>query len=152
MNEINIENRGLDQRIFNFICNGYSIQACHLTLGFKITYLDQGKAGMEMRPNTKFTTQGGRLHGGIIATLADTVMGAAVSTISGKVYRTVEINMNYLAAVSDEDEIIAEACVIHPGNTIAVVEGSIFSKERQLVAKSRGTFIRDIKFKPDWEI
>lgn len=140
-----VENRGLDKDVFNAVCEGFTEQNCHQTLDLKLTYLAKGVAGIIMTPEPKYSTQGGRVHGGIIAVLADTVMGAAVSTINAQLYRTVEMNLSYLAPVLEEEELTGEARVIHPGNTIAVVEGSFFNNEGKLVAKTRATFIRDIK-------
>jgi len=145
MNKIEAENRGLDKDMFDLICNLWDIQTCHQTMGLKITYLGIGVAGMKKSPNSKFSTEGGRVHGGVIATLADTVMGAAASTINGQVYRTVDMNINYFAPAFEENELTAEGCVIHPGNTVAVVEGSLFNNDGKLIAKSRGTFIKDTK-------
>ncbi len=146
MNKIATENRGLSPGIFDKVRNNFVSHNSMQTLGIKITYLGKGIAGMTMRPESKFSTPGGRVHGGLIATLADTVMGAAAITLSGSAYRTVEINLNYLAPAFEEYELIGEASVIHPGNTIAVVAGSIYNNQKQLVAEGRGTFIKDKKY------
>lgn len=145
MNKIEAENRGLEQDMFDLMCNLWDSQICHQTMGLKITYLGPGIAGMKKIPNIKFSTEGGRVHGGVLATLADTVMGVAAATINGQVYRTVDMNINYFAPAFEANELTAEGLVIHPGNTIAVVEGSLFNNEGKLIAKSRGTFIRDNK-------
>lgn len=148
MNTAEAENRGLDQDIFNLIRNLYDHQACHKTMGIKIMYLGAGVAGIKKSPNANFATDGGRVHGGVIATLADIVMGAAAATITGQLYRTVDMNLNYLGPVFEENGLIAEGIVIHPGSTIAVIEGNVFDNERKLIAKSRGTYIRDTKHQP----
>lgn len=145
MNKKKAENRGLDQDVFNLMCYLWDSQTCHRTMGLTIMYLGKGVAGMKKAPNAKFSTEGGRVHGGVLATLADTVMGVAASTINGQVYRTVDMNINYFAPAFEEHEITAEGYVIHPGNTIAVVEANLFDNERKLIANSRGTFIRDTK-------
>lgn len=145
MNKNEAENRGLDEGIFNFILNRYTSANCHQTLGFQFIYLGPGQAGMRIYPQPEYSTPGGRVHGGMIAVLADTVMGAAAVTIDGQVYRTVDLNINYIAPVFEEKELRAEAVVAHPGKTIRVVESSLFDDRGKLVAKSRGTFIRDLK-------
>lgn len=111
------ENRGIDEDIFNKIITVYSRQPCHQTIGLVITYLGKGTAGMKIVPELQFTTEGGRVHGGIIATLADIVMGAAVTT-NGLIYRTAEMKINYLVPVFEEVELIAEAKVVHPGKPL----------------------------------
>ena len=62
---------------------------------------------------------GGRIHGGTIATLADTVMGDAVICATGRYCRTMDINITYLAPVFEGNKLIAEGIVIHTGKTIA---------------------------------
>ncbi len=147
MNKDEIENRGLDEAVFKFIVDRYTEANCHQTLGFQFIYLGRGQAGMKISPQPEYSTPGGRVHGGMIALLADTVMGAAAVSLDGQVYRTVDLNINYMAPAFEQRELRGEALVIHPGNTIRVVESSLFNDQGKLVAKSRGTFIRDLKHK-----
>lgn len=144
MKQTKAENIGLDQGVFNSICSLYDGQVCHQMMGFRITYLGKGYAGMKMFPNTELSTGGGRVHGGVIATILDAVMGAAAATL-GAMYRTAEMKLNYLAPVFDETELIAEGRVIHPGNNLAVVEGQLLNSEGKLISKSLGTYFRDYK-------
>ncbi|MGI6467924.1 MAG: PaaI family thioesterase [Syntrophomonadaceae bacterium] len=140
----NIENRGLDAETFAFLCDVFGGQPCHRSLGFEIIYLGQGIAGMRMVTDLKYSTGQARVHGGIIASLADTVMSLAASTC-GHIYRTAEMKINYLKPVFALTELRAEAKVVHPGKTIAVVEADFYDVEGKLAAKSMGTFFRDIK-------
>lgn len=142
MKKTEAENRGIDKELFNMLRTAAETQACHQTMGLKVMYLGPGVAGMKKGPDMKFSTKGGRVHGGVIATLADTVMGVAVAT-SGQFYRTLEISVNYVAAAYEDSELTAEGFVLHMGKTIALVECSIFDKDRRLLAKGKGTYIRD---------
>jgi len=144
MHQSEVENRGLDKDVFDFVRNVFERQYFQQTVGFKFTYLGKGLAGMKMIPDPIFSTGGGRVHGGLIAGLADTVMGVAAAT-TGQIYRTVEMKLNYLAPVFEEVDLTAEGYVVHPGKTIAVVEANLFNFEGKLVAKSMGTYIRDTK-------
>ncbi len=141
MLQIEAENRELEKEIFELVRQVYDNQQCHQTLGFGITYLGKGVAGMKMYPDPVYSTRGGRVHGGIIATLADTVMGAAAATL-GQIYRTAELKINYVLPVFEELELVAEARVVHPGKTLAVVEANLFNSEGKLVSKSLGTYFR----------
>jgi acyl-CoA thioesterase len=53
---------------------------------------------------------------------------------------TLEMKINYIAAVHDED-CVAVAEVIHRGRTSIVVEADIKTAEGRLVAKTLATFI-----------
>lgn len=138
------ENRGLAPEIFAIICQAYNEQPFHQTFGFQISYLGKGLAGMTMITDLKFSTRGGRVHGGAIASIADTVMSLAAAT-AGYLYRTAEMKLNFIAPVYTQTELRAEARVVHPGKTLAVVEAEYYNHEGRLAAKSLGTFFRDAK-------
>lgn len=145
MESAGIENKGLDEEFFDVICRGFNQEPFARSLGIELIFLGKGSAGMKMRPQSKYSTEGGRVHGGMIATIADTVMGIAYATMGFRC-RTIDINLNYIRPAIEETELIAEGEVIHAGKKIAVVEGSLFNHERKLIAKSRGTFIVDDKY------
>jgi uncharacterized protein (TIGR00369 family) len=152
MNKKDIENRGLDEGFFDFICNDYLERHPILeNLSIETTYMGEGIVGLRMCPDAKYSSDGGRVHGGMLATLADCVMGRTAFTATRRLCRTVDMTINYLAPVFEETELIAEGHVIHHGRTILLVEGSLFNSERKLIAKSRGTFIIDTKYPPVWE-
>lgn len=139
MNKAKIENRGVDDDFFNFLCKQWESAPIHQALDISLTYLGQGAAGLKMRAGREFTTIQGRLHGGISATLADTAMGWAIITL-GCTCVTVDMYMNYFTPVLGETELIAEASVIHSGKRTVVAEADLFNDKGELVAKGRGTF------------
>lgn len=139
-----IENRGIDETLFEAICQVNEDQPCYQTMGIRLTYVAPGIAGMEKDPDLRFSTYGGRAQGGVLATLADAVMGTAIFT-TGYIYRTIEMCLNYIAPAFEDDVTTAEGRIIHLGKTLAMVEGSLFNKEGKLIAKAKGTFIKDAK-------
>lgn len=145
MVDTGIENRGLDEDFFDAVCKGLRQEPFVQSLSIELIFLGKGSAGIKIRPQSKYSTEGGRVHGGMIATIADTVMGISYATMGFRC-RTIDINLNYLRPAIEETELIAEGEVIHAGRKIAVVEGSLFNTERKLIAKSRGTFIVDEKY------
>lgn len=84
----------------------------------------------------------GRIHGGAIFSLADHASGwAAYSTLeANERCATLEMKINYIAAVHDED-CLADARVVHRGRTSIVVEADIRTEAGRLVAKTLATFI-----------
>jgi uncharacterized protein (TIGR00369 family) len=145
VNKTEIENMGINQSIFAVICSIQEHSPIFQALGFKFMYLGEGTAGIKMYLEPKYSSYGGRLNGGIIAALADNVMGMAGLTL-GQVARTVDMNLNYFAPVFEETELTAEGYVINAGHTLIVTEANLYNNEKKLVAKSRGTYIRDKKF------
>ena len=84
----------------------------------------------------------GRVHGGAIFSLADHASGwAAYSMLeANERCATLEMKINYIAAVHNED-CLAEARVIHKGRTSIVVEAEIKTDADRLIAKTLATFI-----------
>lgn len=82
----------------------------------------------------------GVCHGGVVYSMADTGMGAAVYSRldESESCTTIEIKIVYIAAVR-AGELECETRVIHKGRTTAVLESDIRQGER-LVAKALGTF------------
>jgi len=137
-----VENRGLDEALFDFLCTGMVEAPSAQSFGLSLIYLGQGKAGMKITARREYTTVLGRLHGGMIAALADTAMGCAVGTLGNVNLNTVtvDMNLNYFSPVFEDTELIAEGHVIHSGKSTAVAEAELFNNHGKLVAKSRGTF------------
>jgi 1,4-dihydroxy-2-naphthoyl-CoA hydrolase len=83
----------------------------------------------------------GRVHGGVIFSLADHASGwAAVTTLTKKQrVATLEMKINYIGAVTNE-ACIAEAKVVHSGRTSIVVESDVKTESGRLVAKTLATF------------
>jgi acyl-CoA thioesterase len=83
----------------------------------------------------------GVVHGGVVYSLVDTAMGAAVHTrlAPGERCATIEIKINYLAPVA-EGELRAEAHLVERTKRIGVLEARVRAKDDQLVAVATGTF------------
>lgn len=80
------------------------------------------------------------VHGGIIATLVDVGMSAAlVSQLEdNELARTVQLQINYLSA-AQSGVLICESKIIQKGRRIATVESEVFN-DGNIVAKSTGTY------------
>lgn len=80
------------------------------------------------------------LHGGVINTMADTGMGAALQMGLGEdeVCATIELKTNYLQSVRD-GVVECETEVIHRGKSTAYLESEI-TQDDDLVAKATGSF------------
>ena len=147
MSRNEIQNQGINKALFNAICSSCAGSPIWSEMGFELVYLGEGKAAIRMPAPTKFTTLQRRLHGGMLATLADMVMSVAYSTLGGTC-QTVDFSINYFAPVPEETEVVAEGYVINQGQTLIIMEASIFNQQGKLISRSRGTFIRDTKYQP----
>jgi acyl-CoA thioesterase len=82
----------------------------------------------------------GVAHGGVLFTLADTAMGAALysSLEPGEICATIEIKIGYFKPVF-EGTLICNATVINKGKSVASLEATIHNGD-VLVSKASGTF------------
>ena len=97
---------------------------------------------MELRPDESQYNPIGSVHGGIIATVLDSVMGCAVHTKLpvGRGYTTLEIKVNYLRAVRDASGVMrAIGTVIHLGRQTAMAEARLVDEHGKLYAQSTTT-------------
>ncbi len=111
-------------------------------LGLEAVEAETGRVVLRLRFSEHLLQTLGRVHGGAIFTAADHASGwAAFSTLEpGEHCATLEMKINYLAAVRDED-CLAEARVIHKGKTSIVVEANVRAASGKLTAKSLATFM-----------
>ena len=113
-------------------------------LGMRPVRIDSGEVSFAVTPKPDFANPLGTVHGGICATLLDSVMGCSVHTTlpAGVGYTTLELKINYIRAVAvDAGELTAVGTVIHAGRTTATAEGKVFSDDGKLVAHGTTTCI-----------
>jgi uncharacterized protein (TIGR00369 family) len=111
-------------------------------VGFTITVVDDGSVTMELQPEESQYNPIGSVHGGIIATVLDSVMGCAVHTKlpAGRGYTTLEIKVNYLRAVRDASGVMrAIGTVTHLGRQTAMAEARLLDEHGKLYAQSTTT-------------
>ena len=95
-------------------------------------------AAVDVRP--ELLNPNGVVHGGVLFTLADTGMGAALHTTlaPGEYCATVEIKIHFLQPVG-KGKIRCRTRLVHRGRRIAVLESHV-SVGRLQVAQALGTF------------
>jgi uncharacterized protein (TIGR00369 family) len=114
---------------------------CHL-VDFTFERIDDGRVEMVLTPQESQYNPIGSVHGGIIATVLDSVMGCAVHTKLplGRAYTTLEIKVNYLRGVNCESgPMTAIGRVIHLGRQTAMAEASLLDASRKLFAQATTT-------------
>lgn len=80
----------------------------------------------------------GIIHGGLIYTLADSVMGIALAT-TGKTGVTLNCSIDYLKPGKGE-KLFADTKVIKSGKTINVYNVNIVNENNDLIAVASGTY------------
>jgi uncharacterized protein (TIGR00369 family) len=106
-------------------------------VGVSVAEVEEGRIVMRMTPAEFHYNPIGTVHGGILATLLDSVMGSAVHTTlpKGRAYTSLEIKVNYVRAVTNASgELSAEGTVVHSGSRSAVAEARVTDAKGRLCA------------------
>ncbi|HEY2041403.1 MAG TPA: PaaI family thioesterase [Jatrophihabitans sp.] len=111
-------------------------------LGFDITEVGDGSVTFTCTPDESAYNPIGVVHGGLMCTLLDSVIGCAVHTTlpAGVGYTSLEIKVNYLRAVhANRGALVARGQVTKPGRRVAFAEGQIHDTDGKLVATASGS-------------
>jgi uncharacterized protein (TIGR00369 family) len=94
-------------------------------LGITMDSVEPGRVSMMLPPGEHLHGPFGEVHGGMIATLLDSVMGCSVhSTLKrGRFYTTIEIKVNFMRAITAATgPILGTGTIIHSGHQVASAE------------------------------
>ncbi len=110
-------------------------------LGIELISMADGKAVCAVQLQPHHLNNGGRVHGGLLTSLADTAAGVAVRSKrpDGKVSATTDLSIAFIRPPAG-DRLIATAEVIHAGKRLFRTEISIHCSDK-LVAKTSATFM-----------
>jgi len=109
-------------------------------IGLSFTKFENGYSQCTLDVVEKLLNPHKIVHGGVLYSMADTGMGAALYSNLDKseLCATIEIKIHYFKAVKS-GTLICNTKVIHKGKTIATMESEI-TNDDQIVAKAIGTF------------
>lgn len=112
-------------------------------LGIEPVSTEQGRTTWRLLVSVKHLRTRGILHGGVVATLLDTAMGRAVSTVCREDQDcvTVQLNVNFIRPSWTGETLTITGEVQHSGRQTAVVRGEIRTPAGVLVATGSGTFM-----------
>lgn len=110
-------------------------------LGMKIIEIKEGESKIQMPFKQGLTHPYRIVHGGAIASLADSSVAMALISLVEPKDRiaTIEFKINFFAPVS-KGKLEAQAKIIHKGSKTAVGEVEVKNEEGKLVAKVIATY------------
>ena len=105
-------------------------------IGFRLTRVDQGDVEATLATRPDMANPMGSVHGGIAATLLDTVMACAVHTElePGETYTTTDLHVHYVRGVNPGTSLVALGTITHKGRRLATAEGRLVDERGRLVA------------------
>lgn len=109
-------------------------------LGLRVDEAREGICRAHVDTREEHFNPNGVMHGGVLFSLADTSMGAALYTLlsAREICTTIEVKMNFLKPVT-AGRLTCETRVLRRGRTTAVLESHLENGEG-LVAVALGTY------------
>jgi len=110
-------------------------------LQISLEEIDEGFARFRMPFRKEITQAYGVVHGGAIATLADTAVAFALMTLiqPGERVTTAEFKINFLSSVYS-GEMIGEARIVNKGKRLAMADMEVKNESGELIAKGLATY------------
>lgn len=110
------------------------------TLGIRLTEIGDDYAVMEVTVDKRHGNYFGGAHGGLLATLVDTVCFFPRPLLpSGRLVTTVSLNVNYLKAPQMGDRLIARSQIEHLGRRTANLTVRITDSQGRLMVHGGAT-------------
>jgi uncharacterized protein (TIGR00369 family) len=104
----------------------------------------EGRVEFSCEPDESVYNPIGVVHGGLVCTLLDSVVGCAVHTTlpRGLGYTSIELKVNYLRAVhAGSGPLSAVGTVVKPGRRVAFAEGQVTDATGRLVATASSSLL-----------
>jgi acyl-CoA thioesterase len=111
-------------------------------LGMRLTKVARAEAELQLEVTERHCHMYGFAHGGVIATLIDTVAAFAIypELAQGAQLASISLNVNFLVPGEIGTTLIARGNPLRVGKRIAVGEVEIFNKDDLLLAKGVVTY------------
>lgn len=135
-----VENKGLDCRLFGFIMEAEEINACHELIDLYYVSIAPGEVELEIPVGAQHLNAAGFVHGGIMANLADSAIGMALRSLN-KNGVTVNLNINFLKSAGRGDVLKAIGTARHNGNRMFFGQAEISNQRGDLLATAQGSFL-----------
>jgi uncharacterized protein (TIGR00369 family) len=113
-------------------------------VGFRPVFVTPGYVVFGYEPREEHYNTLGAVHGGILTTVLDTVMGCALSSQlgAGMAPVTIELKTSFVRPVTLETgPLRAEGSVLHPGSRVATAEAKLLDEDGTLYAHASSTWL-----------
>lgn len=115
-------------------------------IGTEMEELRGGYARLSLTVGPQHAGLGGAMHGGVVTTMMDSAMGAALSALRGEEavraspHATIEMSASFLAPARRGDRIVVEGRVLRLNKTVAFGEAEARRGDGELIARARFAF------------
>lgn len=111
-------------------------------LGIEMDQVNSEIVRIKLSISSRFLNVNRSVHGGIIASLLDSIMGVTLRHQNdGAKVATVSLTTQFIAPVLEDTTIYGTARVVHCGRRIASLEAKLESESGDILATGIGTFV-----------
>jgi acyl-CoA thioesterase len=119
-----------------------AVSAATAWLGADLVSAAEGEAVVTMPTRPEMANRRDVVHGGFIAFLADSAMGAAMSSaLPAERHYSFDLKVSFIATGRIGERLKAVARVLHSGRRTGVAECRVEGEDGRLVATATATFI-----------
>ncbi|MEK4425789.1 PaaI family thioesterase [Solibacillus sp. FSL K6-1523] len=108
-------------------------------IGFESENLEERAIKLKLSIREELLNNNGSLHGGVHATMLDTILGMTIRYKTKLPCTTINLNINYLNTATS-DEVYATGKILRQGYKNVTAEGEMYDSNGVLLAKAIGTF------------
>lgn len=109
-------------------------------LGIRPYRDDEGNIVLELLVDDHVLNLNDTLHGGVHASLLDTIIGQTIAQASHAPVATINLSVYYSAPAKKGSILTARAQIVQKGYRIATGEGTLTDENGNLIAKGIGSF------------
>jgi uncharacterized protein (TIGR00369 family) len=109
----------------------------HRSFGMRLEHVSEGEVDLSLEAGPEHLNLMGTVHGGVLATLADSATGLAYRTVlePGTTFTTIQLSLTYLAA-GRAGRIEARGRVVKRGRRTGYAEADVVDGEGRLLARA----------------
>jgi len=108
----------------------------------KVIEVEEGEVKMKFSTEKYMLNPIGILHGGIMATMLDEVMGAASFTLGRPTgFATINMSVDYLQPAKTGEIIYGIGKVLRAGKTVLHIESRLLNADNKIIAKATANMI-----------
>jgi uncharacterized protein (TIGR00369 family) len=113
------------------------------TLGMRPEHAARGHVRFSMETHEWMANPAGVVHGGMAATILDSVLTLAVATHlpHGKFCTTIDLNVHFVRPLFPTGErVVADGHAVHVGSTLGTAEARLVDARGRIIAHATGSF------------
>jgi len=133
-----------DRDFLDRMWDGEGLSSLGRLLNIRLVEAADGTVTFEGIPSRAFYNPQQVVHGGFVAALIDSAMGAAVQSKLGEGvdYGTIELKVNYVRKLTEETgRVTCVAKIVHHGRRLSTAEAKVVDGKGRLIAHGSGTFM-----------